>query len=263
MASSHHSRYLQALLLVGFGCLTSVGAAAQSEPWIGRWASPHCGPDTTAIVLSRSVLDLSTFEAMCRVRSVRKRERSYELDASCSGEGPNLRATFSVRVDGDTLVFTEQRGFAFDPKRFVRCADANERRDAPSPATGRHTSTGGAASLPLKRGFYVASDTPCGQASNATLQLLRRNAMGAARVMCEFRKIEQIGATRYRVTEHCKDITSDRDDGAGTDIVTYDIPSETSFIARRANGADYSARFCEQKSLPQPWRSNDIRDLIR
>jgi hypothetical protein len=262
MASSRRSIYVQALLLIGLACLTSVSAAAQTEPWIGRWASPHCGPDTTAIVLSRSVLDLSTFEATCRVRSVRRRERSYRLDASCSGEGPNLRATFSVRVDGDTLVFTEQRGFAFDPKRFVRCSDVNERRDASSPNTPQ-TSSGGGASLPLKRGFYVASDTPCGQASNATLQLLRRKAMGAARTLCSFAKVEQIGSTRYRVTATCKDMTDHRDDGADTDIVTYDIPSETSFIARRANGADYSARFCEQKSLPQPWRSNDIRDLIR
>lgn len=37
-----------------------------------------------------------------------------------------------------------------------------------------------AASLPLKRGFYVASDTPCGQASNGTLSLLQRNGMNVS-----------------------------------------------------------------------------------
>ena len=45
------------------------------------------------------------------------------------------------------------------------------------------------AALPLKRGYYVESDTPCGQASNATTTLLRREGIGGARDFCEFKKI--------------------------------------------------------------------------
>lgn len=35
--------------------------------------------------------------------------------------------------------------------------------------------------LPLKRGYYVASNIPCARASNATISLLRRNGLGGAR----------------------------------------------------------------------------------
>ena len=52
-----------------------------------------------------------------------------------------------------------------------------------------------AAGLPLTLGYYVDRDTPCGQASNATLQLLRRTGIGASRMFCEFKRIEKLGAT--------------------------------------------------------------------
>jgi hypothetical protein len=54
------------------------------------------------------------------------------------------------------------------------------------------------AGLPLKHGYYVDSDTPCGQASNATTTLLRREGIGGARDFCEFKKIEQTGPNTYR-----------------------------------------------------------------
>ncbi len=94
---------------------------AQEDPWIGRWASPRCGADATEIVLGRRTLDLSTFETVCTVRRAGRRGDVYELDTGCRGEGGSSRATFSVRVDGDVLTFVGQKGFAFDPKRFVRC----------------------------------------------------------------------------------------------------------------------------------------------
>lgn len=47
--------------------------------------------------------------------------------------------------------------------------------------------------LPLKRGYYVASDTLCAQASNASLLLLGRDGVGGARYFCEFRRIELAG----------------------------------------------------------------------
>lgn len=117
-----------------------------------------------------------------------------------------------------------------------------------------------APSLPLQRGYYVASDTPCGQASNATLQLLRRNGIGAARTICDFKAIEQTGPTGYRVRESCTELGGTT---AATETVNYEIANDRSFTARRAGGADYKARYCAQSSLPSPWRDNDIRGLIK
>jgi hypothetical protein len=113
--------------------------------------------------------------------------------------------------------------------------------------------------LPLKRGFYVASDTPCAQASNATLLLLRRNGIGAARDFCEFLRIEPVGATRFRVTESCADFQSSDSE---TRTVIYDIPNDTRFESTSDDGWRHGARFCAQSTLPPDWRDNDIRDLI-
>lgn len=113
--------------------------------------------------------------------------------------------------------------------------------------------------LPLKRGFYVASDTPCEQASNATLMLLRRDGIGGARDSCDFTQIERVGDTTYHVTERCGDLM---DPGAGeTWVVTWEIPDDTSFSTVREDGWSTGARHCEQSRLPDPWRDNDISDV--
>ena len=113
--------------------------------------------------------------------------------------------------------------------------------------------------LPLKRGFYVASDTACEQASNATLLLLRRDGIGGARDSCDFVQIERVGDTTYRVTERCGDLM---DHGAGeTWVVTWQIPDDASFSTEREDGWSQSARHCEQSRLPDPWRDNDISDV--
>lgn len=114
--------------------------------------------------------------------------------------------------------------------------------------------------LPLKRGFYVASDTPCEQASNATLLLLRRDGIGGARDFCEFRQIEAVDAAIYRVTEACADLQGG---DAVVSLSTYRVASPTDFTARSEQGWESSARYCEQSSLPEPWRDNDVDDLIR
>src|SRR5690606_5695121 len=111
----------------------------------------------------------------------------------------------------------------------------------------------------LKRGFYVASDTPCAQASNATLLLLRRNGIGGARDFCEFLRIEPVDATRFRVTESCADFQGGDSE---TLTVVYHIPNDTRFESTRDDGWRHNARFCAQSTLPPDWRDNDIRDLI-
>lgn len=106
--------------------------------------------------------------------------------------------------------------------------------------------------LPLKRGFFVASGTPCGNASNATLMLITREGINWSRDVCTFKRIEKIAASGYRVAAQCS---------GGETTITFEIPSDDRFTAKYENGGDSSARYCAQSNLPDPWRDNDISDL--
>jgi hypothetical protein len=119
-------------------------------------------------------------------------------------------------------------------------------------------------SLPLKRGFYVSSDTSCAQASNATLMLVKRDGINSSRTPCEFKKIEKAGPTSYRVTESCNDNGSawGHQDTITTEVSNFEIRSDTAFTAKSDSGWEKSARYCAQRSLPEPWRDNDIADII-
>src|SRR6476620_642380 len=113
------------------------------------------------------------------------------------------------------------------------------------------------ASLPLKLGFYVDTDTPCGEASNATMLLvLRKGIISGAKELCEFKRIQQIGTASYRVTQACKDLASRG--RAQTVSVILEITNDSSFKSKEVG----NKRYCEQSSLPEPWRDNDIADLI-
>jgi hypothetical protein len=117
------------------------------------------------------------------------------------------------------------------------------------------------ATLPLDRGFYVADGTPCGRASNATLQLLRRDGIGGARDFCRFLRIEPAGPNRHRVTQSCGELQGGGP--AETMTVIYVTPDRTSYRMTSTDGWSASARLCAQPSLPAPWRNNDIRDVVR
>lgn len=114
------------------------------------------------------------------------------------------------------------------------------------------------ATLPLRPGYYVASDTPCRRASNATVSLLQRGGIGGARDFCEFQKIEQTAPGTYRVTQACKDF---QDSGpAQSSVVTYTLSGTERFTARHAHGWVHSARRCAPSAMPPAWRDNDIRE---
>ncbi|MDR2195896.1 MAG: hypothetical protein LBE50_04755 [Gallionellaceae bacterium] len=115
--------------------------------------------------------------------------------------------------------------------------------------------------LPLKRGYYVASDTPCDQASNATTMLLRRDGLGGARDFCEFKRIEQTGANSYRVIEACADFQDQAP--PENDVVTYTLRGDTAFTSTSERGWTRSARHCDQSAMPPDWRENDISDVMK
>lgn len=129
------------------------------------------------------------------------------------------------------------------------------------PAGGEAANAASISELPLKRGFYVASDTACGQASNATLLLVRRRGVSGARGMCDIRAIEQTGPHHYRATEACGGFPGEPAGEPG--VILYEIPDATTF-GYRAEDSDHETRYryCEQSGLPDPWRDNDISDLL-
>ncbi len=144
--------------------------------------------------------------------------------------------------------------------------EADAANSAELNAAEKPTATTSVKTLPLKRGFYVDSDTPCGQASNATLSLLGRDGFSVSgRDFCAFKRIEKTGATSYRVTEECSSggAAWGTEEQKDTQVVTWDIANDTSIKRKNeSSGWQSSARYCAQPSLPEPWRDNDISDLI-
>lgn len=136
------------------------------------------------------------------------------------------------------------------------CGGAASGRAAPPDAVAV-PSAAGASPLPL--GFYVASDTPCGEASNATLALLHRDGLNGARDFCRFAALERTGPATFRATERCATV------GSGDEwsmVVDWEILGPSSFRRTRDDGWVSEFRFCEQSSLPGPWRETDISDII-
>lgn len=133
------------------------------------------------------------------------------------------------------------------------------RTDGPA-ADAAPAEAGTVTELPLLRGFYVAADTPCDAASNATLSLLRRDGIGGARDFCGFTGIDRTGPSTYSVTASCRDL---QDEGLGyITVAIYELHDEASFTATHENGWVHQARRCPQASLPEPWRAADITDVL-
>ena len=124
--------------------------------------------------------------------------------------------------------------------------------------------------LPLQLGFYVAADTPCANASNATLSLLRANGIGGARDFCQFLSIRQLSAQDFLVTESCADFQASE---AEQRLVLYHVIDAVSFKLSRVTAEQpvlsqptdtevfYQGYYCPQSDLPEPWRDNDLSDL--
>ena len=169
-------------------------------------------------------------------------------------------ATAENAAATEGAVKTESGNTAVMPAAKAVTAATNEAA-APAAAESAPTKMQPAtiAALPLKRGYYVESDTPCGQASNATTTRLRRNGIGGARDFCEFKKIEQTGANTYRVAEACGDLQDNASPETSTSL--YTLTGDAAFTAKSEHGWERSARYCAQSSMPPDWRDNDISDV--
>lgn len=107
-----------------------------------------------------------------------------------------------------------------------------------------------AGGLPLKPGFYVNADTPCGKASFATLWNVEPTGVGIGHQGGTFKKIEKIDSNRYRVTQ---ELVDPRESAPETTTDIYVIVNPTTF--RFGDGADATmVRYCPSSSLPEPWR---------
>ena len=115
--------------------------------------------------------------------------------------------------------------------------------------------------LPLQPGFFVSTDVACANASNATLLLHYPGGADGARENCSFNRIVRTGEGRYRVTQVCTDIQSGHSESSTAD---FDIKSPTAYSAVNTTyDWSHSARHCPQSQLPEPWRSNDISDVVQ
>ncbi|MEZ5798916.1 MAG: hypothetical protein R3D63_16455 [Paracoccaceae bacterium] len=110
----------------------------------------------------------------------------------------------------------------------------------------------------LALGFYVDSTVGCANASNATLALLHRTGLNSARTDCTFTGFTAIGHNIYRYTETCTEIPT------GT---SYDSTGNIELLTAEsfrifAEDWETTMAYCPQSALPEPWRDNDLTDLL-
>lgn len=110
--------------------------------------------------------------------------------------------------------------------------------------------------LPLPRGYYVDAGTPCAQASNFSTYLLTRDSLRMGREQCRFGTIQHEETRLFIVQERC----------GGQAPYHYGWVIDADKKGFHRTGPELSetrVRFCAQKSMPEPWRSNDIRALVK
>jgi hypothetical protein len=105
--------------------------------------------------------------------------------------------------------------------------------------------------LPIKRGYYVTSDTPCGNASSATLSLFWGSSMDGCKVLSNKKVNDSTYSIKSKCTERGETFTI---------ADTYTIISSTEY--KRVNAGSSQSRYCAQSQLPEPWRTNDIRSIL-
>jgi hypothetical protein len=113
--------------------------------------------------------------------------------------------------------------------------------------------------LPLKRGFYVATDTPCEQASNATISLYDGMSFGTAHAQCRKWSIKKLSGGAYRVSRSCRDM-QDNHIHWKVFTSTYKVINSTEFLETNKFG-QFPFRYCKQTDLRSDWRNADLRKI--
>jgi len=161
-------------------------------------------------------------------------DRHYH-DGEGGGRVGYKNITYTVSLNSDVLTMKEGKLVS----RFNKCMERNARPEE--------------AILPLRRGFYVKADTPCGNASNATLDLFLGKAF---RFNCAVKSLQK-ETNGYRIVQSCTE--------RGRQELyesTYRLLSNTEYIvtpqSNGGGGLSNHYRYCPQSELPEPWRSNSI-----
>ena len=113
--------------------------------------------------------------------------------------------------------------------------------------------------LPLEQGYFVAADTPCADASNATLQLVTKSDFNWPQQACVIAGVRQTTATDHAVTLDC---AASADLPAERLTVLLTIPDAQHFGLSFAGEPPAFKVFCPQKDLPEPWRTNDLSGFL-
>jgi hypothetical protein len=188
------------------------------------------------------------------------------LGAPC-GQGI-ARCEDRLRFSGAGLALVPADGRPGGPVPVTVAAQPAAVKPAAQSAAAQPAATGSAATqagrLPLRRGYFVAADTPCNRASNATVSLVTGDGMNGSRTVCRFEKVEPQGGGRFRVTQSCQELGGwGREAAPDVSTILFEIPDETRFTVRWEGGSTTSSRFCPQSAMNEPFRSNDISDLLR
>lgn len=116
------------------------------------------------------------------------------------------------------------------------------------------------ATLPLQRGFYVRDGETCAQASNVNLVLHHGKGINTGpQAHCTFIRIERGQDGHYTATERCTELQGGTHEDNRLQLV---VLSDTRFRSTNEFDWTYEAQHCPQPQLPEPWRSNDISDIL-
>lgn len=110
-------------------------------------------------------------------------------------------------------------------------------------------------SIPLKPGYYVTTDTACGQASNATVSLFKGDGFSA---WCETQSIDRVGPQTYRLVQSCSDPREPQPYEMET---VYELKGDSAYV-EKGEGWSREARFCPQSQMPDPFDTNDISEFL-
>ncbi len=103
--------------------------------------------------------------------------------------------------------------------------------------------------LPIQRGFYVATDTPCREASDATIRLYNGASFGDAHAQCRRWSAKPVADDTFQVKKSCRNAQSRWE----SKTETYQIVSRTEFVETNEFG-QFRSRYCKQADLPSDWR---------